>query len=198
MTKKFEQIYESALTRASRGGFLVGDYIKFADGFKSKEPYKLLAQNVKDLIADIMSAGLNVQIVGIVDKNTPRFPGNPDTMTGDVVLNIALDNGGGRYTHYCTIPSCCVEPVDFYPNLAPFPDSVVRPNGTTLTPVEHKMECDNQEVEDQTLKCDQSGKLKHTEITLPTKNVKLPNTHTVKGAKTPSVGDYSIKYLKDF
>jgi hypothetical protein len=195
MAKKFLTVCESALTRYARGGFLTGDVVKFVDGFKSHDPYKCLGDNVKGLIDEIIAAGLNIRVVGINDMDPQRYPGNPETMTGKVVINIALDNGGGRYTHYCTVPSCCVEPVDHYPNLAPLPDGVVRPNQTIIKPIEFKSGEVNSEVEDQTGMADQGGKKKAVLVKLPTKNVKLPAV-TVKGAKAPAVDSYTIKYME--
>jgi len=171
MNKKFLSVCESALTRFSRGGFLVGDVLKFVKAFEKHEEYKQLGSNVHDLIGEMLKTGLHVRVVGINDAAPARYPGNPDTMTGSVVLNIALDNGGGRYTHYCTVPSCIVEPENFYPNLPPMPDSVVRPDGTTLKPIEFKY--NDTEASNQTLKSMQGDKLKDTNNTLPDKNVKF-------------------------
>lgn len=196
MSKTFLQLCESNIARFTRGGFLVGDFLKFVDGFKSHEPYKKMGANVHQMIDDMISTGLHVRVVGINDVNPTRYPGNPETMNGDVVLNIALDNGGGRYTHYCTIPTCCVEPVDYYPNLAPMPDSAIRPNGTIIKPEEFVTNTDNKTAVDQTLHADQDGVKKKVEITLPTKNVKIPS-ETVKGAKSPAVDSYTIKYMKE-
>jgi hypothetical protein len=195
MAKKFLNVCESALTRYARGGFLTGDVVRFVDGFKSHDPYKCLGGNVKQLIDEIIAAGLNIRVVGINDADPQRYPGNPETMTGKVVVNIALDSGGGRYTHYCTVPSCCIEPIDFYPNLAPFPDSVVRPNGTIIKPVEFVANTDNKEATDQTTMVDQGGKKKTVLIGLPTKNVKM-KASTVKGATSPAVDSYTIKYME--
>lgn len=196
MAKKFLQLCESNLTRFTRGGFLVGDFLKFVDGFKSHEPYKALGANVHNMIEDMIATGLHVRVVGINDVNPVRYPGNPETSNGDVVINIALDNGGGRYTHYCTIPKCCVEPVDYYPNLAPMPDAVVRPNGTIIKPEDFVANKDNKEAVDQTMMADQQGSKKAVEVSLPTKNVKIPS-QTVKGASNPSIDSYTIKYMKD-
>jgi hypothetical protein len=195
MTKKFLSVCESALTRFARGGFLTGDVVRFVDKFKSHEPYKALGSNVQAMIDEIIAAGLNIRVVGINDADPQRYPGNPDTMTGNVVVNIALDNGGGRYTHYCTIPSCCIEPVEHYPNLAPMPDGVVRPNGTIIKPEEFEFNTDNKEAEDQTMKADQGGVKKSVMVGLPTKNIKMKAV-TVKGATSPAVDAYTIKYMQ--
>lgn len=195
MTKKFLTVMESALTRFARGGFLVGDVVKFKDGFAREDAYKALGSNVHDAVKAMIDSGMHIRVVGINDDPSPRYPGNPETMTGNVVLNIALDNGGGRYTDYCTIPSCCVEPVHHYPNLAPLPDNMVRPNGTVIKPQEYEYIKDDKLAADQTMHADQNGKKKKVTITLPSKNTRIKAV-TPKGATTPAVHDYAIKYLE--
>ena len=197
MTKNFLQVCESNITRYTRGGFLVGDTIKFVKDFKSHEPYKQLSKNVQDLIDQMIESGLNIRVVGINDSTPAYIPGNPETQTGGVVLNIALDNGGGRYTHYSILPPCCAEPVDFYPNLAPLPDGVIRPNGELIKPVEFVADTTNKEQEDQTTKTDDGKKTKKkTDAKLATDYTKLKSS-TAKGVESPAVDSYTVKYLKD-
>jgi hypothetical protein len=47
----------------------------------------------------MIETGLHVRVVGIKDTTSPRYPGNPQTSYADVSLTLALDSGGGRYTH---------------------------------------------------------------------------------------------------
>jgi hypothetical protein len=195
MSKKFLEICESVTQRYTRGGFLVGDFVKMVDGHERHEPYKMLGSNVKEMITQMLQTGLNLRVVGINDAMPARYPGNPETSNGEVRVTIAVDNGGGRYTHYCDIPVCCVEPVDHYPNLAPIPDVCVRPNGTIIKPEELVMNTSNKLAVDQTMMADQGGSKKKVNISLPTKNIKIP-AHTVKGAKSPSVDNYTINYMQ--
>jgi hypothetical protein len=187
MKKKFDTIFEAAVTRFSRGGYLVGDYVKFAKGFKNNDAYKALGTNIKQLLDEMESSKLHLRVVGIVDNNTPRYPGNPDTMTGDVTLDIALDNGGGRYTHYTKIPACCVEGLELDGvNYPAFDDSLIRPNGTQIKPMEYSV------TETDSFKTDKGGKISSTDHTLPAQNVKIP-------ANEPATGNpYTTNYLKDF
>jgi hypothetical protein len=145
----------------------------------------------------MLKSDLHIRVVGINDKNNTRYPGNPETMNGDVVVNIALDNGGGRYTHYCTVPRCCVVPItDFYPNVAPaFSDNLVRPNGTIIKPIEYMVNKDNLDAILQTRKTSQSfgDSLKETDLDLPTKQVKLKAVT----AKEPKV-DKPVKLKESF
>ena len=74
------------------------------------------------------------------------------------------------------------------------PDGVVRPNGTIIKPEEFEFNTDNKEAEDQTMKADQGGVKKSVMVGLPTKNVKMKAV-TVKGATSPAVDAYTIKYM---
>ena len=102
--KKFVKLHESYMRRYERGGFLVGDVFKFNNNFKSSDGYTTLGDNTKELIDQIIDSGLHVRVVGIKDASPARYPASGQTSTLDVILNIALDTGGGRYTHYCSIP----------------------------------------------------------------------------------------------
>ena len=110
MQKKFVKLYESVISRYTNGGFLVGDYVVFAKDFDKKEEFQKLGNNVKDFISEIISSGLNIRVVGLKDVYPLSRPGNPDTRIGNnLAIDIALDNGGGRYSHYVTVPPCCLE-----------------------------------------------------------------------------------------
>ena len=134
--KKFLTLFESYFSRYERGGFLVGDVFKFNDNFKTAESYKKLGQNTKDLIDQMIDTGLHVRVVGIKDSTSPRYPGNPQTSSNDVELTLAIDNGGGRYTHYINITPDLGTSETFYPNLPPIPDAAKRKNNTNITPKE--------------------------------------------------------------
>lgn len=189
MAKKYLTLVETYLSRYERGGFLVGDVFKFNDNFKSTDSYKKLGQNTKDFIDQMIESGLHVRVVGIKDTTSPRFPGNPQTSSNDVSLTVALDNGGGRYTHYINIEPELGAPERFYPNLPPIPDSVIRKNNVNIKP---------QEVEKSdsiTNKTDRGdGKLSDTEMSLATSNTTIPSVQT---SPSPSVASYTHEYIKD-
>ena len=50
MEKKFIKVCESAISRYTRGGVLVGDYVEFVKGYKSHPEFKELHDNIKDAI----------------------------------------------------------------------------------------------------------------------------------------------------
>jgi hypothetical protein len=187
MGKKYLTLVETYLSRYERGGFLVGDIFKFNDNFKSSETYKKLGSNSRDLIDQMIETGLHVRVVGIKDTTSPRYPGNPQTSSADVSLTLALDSGGGRYTHYVNVSPDLGEPVSFYPNLPPIPDAVVRKNNTNIKPKEVELQ-DN--LSNQSDKGD--GKLSKTNLTLPDKNTTLPSQ---SATPSPAVDSYTHDYL---
>ena len=194
MNNKFINLWESAIQRFTRGGFLVGDYINFIDDYKSHDSYSELPQELQDQLEDLIAGGLHIRVLNIKDTQPGRFPGNIDTQNGNsVVLDIAADHGGGRYVGQFTIPCCLVQRIDYYPNVAPaIPDGLIRPNKTQIKPVEFKL--DNEEIERRTRKTHQDEKDDESDTMLPTKNVKIP-TSVPKQAKSPAVASYTAKYL---
>jgi hypothetical protein len=187
MGKKYLTLVETYLSRYERGGFLVGDVFKFNDNFKSSDTYKKLGSNSRDLIDQMIETGLHVRVVGIKDTTSPRYPGNPQTSSADVSLTLALDSGGGRYTHYVNVSPDLGEPVSFYPNLPPIPDAVVRKNNTNIKPKEMEPQ-DN--LSNQSDKGD--GKLSKTNLTLPVKDTTLPSKPVTP---SPAVDSYTHDYL---
>lgn len=182
-TKKFEALFEAAMNRYQRSGFLYGDRVKFVDGFKTHDEYKELGQNVKDLIDQMLNSGLNIRVTDVKNKYPSITAANPTQSTGQVFLDIALDSGGGRYTHLCTIPSCLVSTVDDSPNLPPIPDEFRRKNKFTIKPEE--LEQDEEHI---TRKTDRgNGKLQKTELNNPTSNKTIPSK---PASNDPAVNAY--------
>jgi hypothetical protein len=189
MQKKYLTLVEAYLSRYMRGGFQVGDVFKFNDNFKSSDSYKKLGQNTKDLLDQMIETGLHVRVVGIKDTTSPRYPGNPQTSSNDVELTLALDNGGGRYTHYVNILPDLGTPETFYPNLPPIPDAVVRKGKVNIKPEElEKMD----HISNKTDRGD--GKLTDTEISLPTQNTSIPS---VQATPSQAVTSYTHDYMKN-
>jgi hypothetical protein len=173
MEKKFIKLVEANITRATRGGFLVGDYVEFKKGYKSHPEYKELADHVKDAIQDLIKSKFNIRVISVNDETPARYLGNPENINGKVVLVIHADMGGGRrHGENVIIPSCLVTKIDHYPNLAPFPDEVTYQNKEIHTPEEVKPV---------------DGGLKGGTYSLPTKNTKLPQAKKSKS--------YTASYL---
>lgn len=191
MKSKYLDLLENTLTRYQRGGFLVGDYIKFADEHKSLSCYKDLTAQIKDAIAEVveLSKNMNLRVVSIKNNCPSRAPGNEFNTNGDVSIDIGLDYGGGRFYNVVTVPAQMLTRIDYGVNQAPLPQALTRPNQITLKP-ELVQLSDDADMHHQTRTADQGGKDKDTETELEDEHVKIPSS----SAKS-SVGAY-LKYLK--
>ncbi len=191
--KKFVNLHESYMRRYERGGFLVGDVFKFNDNFKSSDSYKTLGTNTHGLIDQMIDSGLHIRVIGIKDTSPARYPGNDETSSIDVVLDIALDTGGGRYSHFCSIPCCLGQAVQYAPNLLPIPDAMRRKSKVNIKPEEV-----GEDEEMLSNRADRGGLEPHeltpTERSLPTKNTDIPSDPVTP---SPAVTSYTQQYLGD-
>lgn len=173
MEKKFVKVLESVMSRYTRGGFLVGDYVEFVKNYKNNKDFKGLQDIHRASIEELIKCGLRIRVISVDDYYPVRFPGNPDTSNGLVSVKIAADQGGGRQLYAVNVPPALLKVIDFYPNLAPFPDQFTRPNNEILEP---------KEVDDI------DGGVKGGNYSLPTKHTPL------KGSKKKSES-YTVNYL---
>jgi hypothetical protein len=191
--KKFVNLHESYMRRYERGGFLVGDVFKFNDNFKSSDSFKALGSNTQGLIDQMLDSGLHIRVVGIKDTEPTRYPASSDQSSLDVNLDIALDTGGGRYSHYCTIPCCLGQAVQYAPNLLPIPDAMRRKDKVNIKPEEVV-----EDEENLANRADRGGTEPHeltpTERSLPTKNTEIPCDPVTP---SPAVASYTNQYLSD-
>lgn len=134
MEKKFNKIYESYVSRYTRGGFLTGDLVKVRDDYKSSEGYKKLSPEYKAKLDDLISSDLNLRVSGIENKYPSNQPGNTDNSSGEFSITVSQETAPGRYDGFYQFPTDIFQEVDVYPNRMPVPDSMVRPNGTKIDP----------------------------------------------------------------
>ncbi len=134
MEKKFNKIYESYVSRYTRGGFLTGDLVKVRSDFKSTDGYKKLTPEFKQALDDLMASDLNLRVSGIENKYPSAQPGNTDNSSGEFSVTVSQETAPGRYDGFYQFPDDIFEPVDVYPNRMPVPNSMVRPNGTEIDP----------------------------------------------------------------
>jgi len=188
MANKYLTLVENYLRRFERGGFQIGDIFKFNKNFKSSDDYKELGQNLKDAIDDMLDSGLHIRVVGINDTTGQRYPGAPETASSDVELTIALDNTGGRFSHYIKVSPSLGQPESPYPGLAAIPDSVKRKSNINIKPKELEKQ-DN--ISRKTDRGD--GKLSDTNLSLPTANTTLPSK---SASPSSAVNAQTREYLK--
>ena len=186
--KKFVKLFENYMRRFERGGFLVGDVFKFNDDFKSHDAYKGLGDNIKELIDDMIESGLHIRVVNIKDTDPARYPANDQTSSLKTVLDIALDTGGGRYSHYCSVPCGLGQPVQYAPNLLPIPDAMRRKDNVNIKPEEVEEDKDN--IQNKTDRG--NGELSNTERSLPKDNTPIPSE---PATPSPEVNSYTKQYV---
>ena len=191
--KKFVHLHESYMRRYERGGFLVGDVFEFNDDYESTECYKALPKATKDLLTKMKDSGLHIRVVGIKDTAPTRYPASSQQSSLNVNLNLALDEGGGRYSHYVTVPGTMGHAVQYAPNLLPIPDTLYRKSNVNIKPEEY--------VEDEEMisnRSDRGGTEPHelspTERSLPKQNTTIPSD---PATPSPAVTSYTNQYLSD-
>lgn len=173
--RKFLEICESILTRTERGGFLVGDMVEITD-------FNKIDGNIKDGLKELVDQGVNIKVVDIVNKYPSEKPGSQLNNSGDVVLVVSADYGGGRYVGKFTIPTLCCKVIDTYPNLHPIPDALKRDNMVNIKP-EPVPSFDDLEFAKQSNHADNGkGKLERVAGKLGTKNQKQPGPRPPKYA----------------
>ena len=195
---KFVTLHESYMRQYERGGFLVGQVFKFNDDFKSEECYKKLGNNTKELIDNMIDSGLHIRVTGIKDTSPARYPANADTSSLDVVLDLALDSGGGRYTHHVSVPGLLGQAVQYAPNLLPIPDAMRRKDKVIIKPEEAEEDPNN--IQNRTARgttgtADHVGTpLSPTERTLAKQNTKIPSD---PATPSPEAASYTKLYMSD-
>jgi len=196
--KKFVSLHESYMKRYERGGFLVGDVFKFHDDYKSKDCYKAIGAKTKQAIDQLIDSGLHIRVINIKDTEPARYPANSQTGSLNVVLDLALDTGGGRYSNFVSVPGDLGETVLYAPNLLPIPDAMRRKDKVTIKPEEAEEDPNN--IQNQTARgttgtADHVGTpLSPTERSLPKQNIDIPSDPATPSMKAAS---YTQQYLGD-
>lgn len=97
MGLKFDEIYESVVSRYQIGGFLPGDIVKFRPNYKSCDCYNAMHSVMKQELDDLVKSGLNIKVIQVGDKLSGASAGNQHKTADNVVITVAGDQGGGRY-----------------------------------------------------------------------------------------------------
>ena len=71
-------LYETYVSRYTRGGFLTGDLVRFKKGFENTQSFKELDPNVQQKLKDFAASDINLRVSGIVNKYPSAQPGNTD------------------------------------------------------------------------------------------------------------------------
>ena len=74
---QFLKLYESAIQRFTRGGFLIGDLVKFKENYSSDNFFKKQAVNYIEKINEFVKSGLNIRVSAVKPVYPNSYsPGN--------------------------------------------------------------------------------------------------------------------------
>lgn len=194
---KFTKLYESAIQRFTRGGFLIGDLVKIKENYASDDFFKKQASNYIEKIREFATSGLNIRVSAVKPVYPNAYaPGNIQSEAESFLCDIVLEKAPGLYYAFITIPAHLLEHIDTGINLAPVPDSLRRPNNEIIDPEELKQSSDPTSYLTpyrQTRTSDRGdNKDAKSETSLPDKNIKIPSK-TVEKMRDPA--SYTALYL---
>lgn len=196
---KFTKLYESAIQRFTRGGFLVGDLVKIKENVFSDIFFKKQASNYIEKVKEFMNSGLNIRVSAVKPVYPNAYaPGNIQSEAESFLCDIVLEKAPGLYYAFITVPAHILEHIDTGINLAPVPDSLKRPNNEIIDPEEvasYKDPTTYMSPYRQTRTADKGdAKDSKSDSQLNNVNVKIPS-NTVVDEKDPAVAVSTAKYL---
>lgn len=201
---KFVKLYESAISRYTRGGFLTGDLVKFSPEAWKNDFFRKQAPNYIDRAKDFNNCGLNLRVSAVKAVRPTIHSGDIQNEADEFLVDITRELAPGLYKDFLTVPASCLVHLDSYPNLAPVPDSLKRKNNVNIDPKQLEQEKAESILRPfrQTLTSDVGdGKDNPGDRKLLNTNTKIPSD-TAKGEKTPLVnpnfplpGASTAKYL---
>jgi hypothetical protein len=141
MNKKFLKLYESAMSRLNRGGYLVGDIVKFKDDAHTHDFYTNCSDVIRDKIKEYMGDGCNLRVKNISNVYPAVLgAGNTDD-AGSVNIEVCREYAPGRFdgSGILVHPDMLIV-VDVYPNITPVPDKFKYKAKVIIKPEEVKDE----------------------------------------------------------
>lgn len=198
MEKRFVKLYEAALTRYTRGGFLANDVVKFVDNVLRNDFFKSQPDSMKGAVKDLMDCGLNLRVKNVKSyRPAVMGAGNPDYNGVEFTVEIVPELAPGRfdYQRSVTVPASLLVHQDFYPNLPPVPDKFKYDNKVQISPKEVEIKTDKVpfSATQQTRMSDLgNNKLSAGNRELTDTNIKIPS-EPVASQKDPAT--YTAGYL---
>lgn len=194
---KFINLYESAIQRFTRGGFLVGDLVKIKESSLNDDFFKKQATNYIDKVKEFISSGLNIRVSAVKPVRPNSYaPGNIQNEAESFLCDIVLEKAPGLYYSFITVPAHVLEHIDTGINLAPVPDALKRPNNEIMDPEDVSQHTDPTTYMSpyrQTLTSDR-GDVRDTKTdkSLSNSNIKIPSK-PAEGERDPA--NYTAKYM---
>lgn len=196
--RKFTSLYESFISRYTRGGFLTGDIVKLKEGALKNEWFKKQGNSILEKAKQFAESGLLMRVSAVKTNRPSVQPGFVEANNADdFYCDITLEMAPGLYKDFITLPASILEYKDYYPNLPEVPDALKRPNDSNIKPKEIEEEKGTAYLNPayQTSQTDKGdGKNTPSEIELKNTNVKIPSK-PAEGSKNPSVASYTHNYL---
>jgi len=195
---KFAKLYESAIQRFTRGGFLTGDLVKFVDNPFGDEFFKDQAPNFVAKAKSFLDSGLNMRVSAVKPVRPSTQPGNIQDEADKFLIDITLELAPGCYKDFITLPAHLIQPFETYPNLAPVPDSLKRKGDLNIDPKQVEIKDQEELVQSphrQTRTSDTgNGKDSPGDRELNNTNVTIPSSPAV-GERSPEVSKGTARYL---
>jgi len=196
--RKFTSLYESFISRYTRGGFLTGDIVKFKDGALKNEWFKKQGSSIQEKAKQFADSGLLMRVSAVKTNRPSTQPGFVEgNNADDFYCDVTLEMAPGLYKDFLTLPASILEYKDYYPNLPEVPEGLKRPNNSNIEPkeIEEEKGTNYMNPSYQTSQTDRgNGKNTPSEIELKNTNIKIPSK-PAEGEKSPSVASYTHNYL---
>jgi len=198
MKKRFNELYESAMSRYQFGGFLASDVVEFAEGALKDRFFSEQPEQIKELAKAFIECGLNLRVKSV--KST--FPavkgaGNPDYNGYSFAIEVVKETAPGRYSQdVLVVPANLLKRKDDGINLPPIPQAFIRQDTTHIKPKEVESETNDVpflKPESQTKLSDHGAKKNvKGDRELTNKNIKIP-AKPAEGQRDPA--KYTANYL---
>jgi hypothetical protein len=197
MDKKFVKLYETTLSRYTRGGFLTSDRVKFVDKALNNDFFKDQPDSIKSAVKELIDSGLNLRVKNVKSAMPAVMgAGNPDNYGYGFTIEIVPEIAPGRYdiNKAVTVPSNLLVHQNDGINLTPIPDKLKYNNNVQIEPTEVKINDDKTMLtpRSKTHQSDVGGKLSTGDRELKNVNTKIPSEPAI-GHKDPAA--YTAQYL---
>lgn len=187
---KFVKLYESAIQRFTRGGFLTGDLVKFTDKAFSDDFFKKQAPNYVQKARSFNESGLNLRVSAVKAVRPTIHSGDIQNEAESFLVDIVQEVAPGLYREFITVPAHILQTVDTGINLAPVPDSLKRKGNVNIDPKLEETKAAAEAMlnpQRQTMTSDLgNNKDDKGDRKLNNVNVQIPS-EPAKGARTPEV-----------
>lgn len=143
MGKKFDEIFESVISRYQVGGYLPGDLIKFRPDYKNTPCYNAMHSIMKQELEEVISSGLNIKVVSVgSNRNNTSYAIDP-LGAHEAIITIACDYGGGRHYGTFAVTPDMIDILDASNPSPTVPDQFYRPDNTNWKPEEYMPDVKN-------------------------------------------------------